>query len=321
MRGFHQPARRRDGASDRPAGLPGAPPECQVQDLPVALQARRWSLAPPRGAAVHNLLWLASGQGRLALRDPAEAGGDADLPLRAPLLAWAPAGQGRWLRLEAGGHGLLLQPAEPLLAAAIGVHADAAALRQLLQRPWIMPVLDADAGEDMARAMRALLRESRRPGAGARHLAAAHLAVLLVGAWRLAGDAPLPPAAARSDARLQQFRRLVEAHFRQRWPVARYAQALGITPDGLHDLCLRKLGRGPRALLQQRQQREACALLLDSARPLQQIAAELGFRGGAEFGRFFRRGSGASPSAWRDAQRRRAASGAAPQPAGYADWP
>jgi len=57
------------------------------------------------------------------------------------------------------------------------------------------------------------------------------------------------------------FLQMVELHYRDGWPVARYADALGVTSDKLHAHCQREKNCGPRAIIHERLVREACTRL------------------------------------------------------------
>ena len=92
-----------------------------------------------------------------------------------------------------------------------------------------------------------------------------------------------------------RFRQLVEERFREHWPVLRYAEALGVSPDRLHAVCTRVLARSPRVLIQQRILHEAVTRLERSAISIKQLAFVLGFKDTAYFNRFFRRQLGMPP--------------------------
>jgi AraC-like DNA-binding protein len=113
----------------------------------------------------------------------------------------------------------------------------------------------------------------------------------------------------------------VEAQFRHHWPVARYAEELAVSPDRLHDLCVRSLGRSPRDLVHQRLVREACGLLSGTDLSIERLAADLGFGSASHFSRFFKRWMAVGPKAWREQVRAQAAAGRPLGPASYADWP
>ena len=48
------------------------------------------------------------------------------------------------------------------------------------------------------------------------------------------------------------FLQMVELHYRDGWPVSRYAAALGVTEDRLHAHCKREKARSPRAIVHER---------------------------------------------------------------------
>jgi AraC family transcriptional activator of pobA len=106
---------------------------------------------------------------------------------------------------------------------------------------------------------------------------------------------------------------LVERHFRDRWTVARYAAALGVSRDRLGDICRRIRGRSPSDLIAARVAGEARLLLANSTNSVEQIAALLGFHGAANFNRFFRRATGEPPGRYRARQARGAPDGPAPR--------
>ncbi|MDH6266089.1 AraC family transcriptional activator of pobA [Rhizobium sp. SG_E_25_P2] len=95
------------------------------------------------------------------------------------------------------------------------------------------------------------------------------------------------------------FRRLVDQHFRDNWPVDRYVASLGTTPHLLARACEQAFGLPVKAFLNERRLLEAKRLLLFTIRPLEDIAFEIGFRDAAYFSRFFKMRAGLPPSEWR----------------------
>lgn len=141
---------------------------------------------------------------------------------------------------------------------------------------------------------------------GAHRLSDAMLAALT---WlvALAGDVlePARPArgasgtAARREQLVQRFRALVELHFREDWPVPRYARELGTSPPSLSRACQAVLGRAPGDLVQDRRQLEAMRALTYTAASVQRIAGDLGFSDPAYFARFFKARTGMTASRFR----------------------
>lgn len=265
--------------------------------------------------------------GRAEVLAPPEAAGrsPAPRPVEAPALVWWPAARGLRFRVMAGSAGGHLVVDDTALSGAIGVKPAAEDLRLMVQRPVNLSLGEAPGALETAKAaMRLILSETAASARGGDLVIEAQLRVLLVLLWRHGGlemaAAGGPASAAR---RLLEFRQSLETHFRERWGVADHARALGMTPDRLHDLCVRSLGRPPKDLIQDRLMHEARLMLLRSSATLDQIAAALGFPHTGHFSRFFRRIEGTPPGAWR---RARLASRAAGSPAAggetsYADWP
>ncbi len=243
--------------------------------------------------------------------------------IAAPALVWWPDAPGLRFRLRAGSAGGHLLVDDTALAGAIGVRPEAEDLRLLVQHPATLPLDDAPgARSKAAAAIDLILAETMVPARGADLVIEAQLRVLLVLLWR---HAALPPGTgpATSTRLLQAFRQSVEAHFRDRWTVADHARALGLTPDRLHDLCTRALGKPPQRLIHERLAHEARLMLVRSSATLDQIAGALGFSHPGHFNRFFRGIEGVPPGVWRRAQAADSpdtpATGAPPP--SYADWP
>jgi AraC family transcriptional activator of pobA len=133
--------------------------------------------------------------------------------------------------------------------------------------------------------------------------------------WRLSElarrDDQGPPREAGRDALYTRWVVLMEAHYREHWPVSRYATTLGMSAERLNRLVRGETGQNAQALLHTRLLREACRRLVHVAAPVSRIGFELGFEDPAYFCRFFKRQAGCSPRAWRD--RALAAGEAAPQ--------
>lgn len=101
------------------------------------------------------------------------------------------------------------------------------------------------------------------------------------------------------------FRRLVDRHFRENWPVERYVAALGTTPHLLAKACAAAHGQPVKAFIDKRRLVEAKRLLVFTIRSVEDVAYEVGFRDPAYFSRFFRRHAGAPPGEWRIGQARK----------------
>jgi AraC family transcriptional activator of pobA len=115
--------------------------------------------------------------------------------------------------------------------------------------------------------------------------------------WRLAryGWRQVRDVGCGGHSVFTRFVVLVEAHYRHHWPVSRYANCLGLTPERLNRLTRAETGQGALDLIQERLTREACRRLTYIAAPISKLAFELGFKDPAYFCRFFKRRTGLSP--------------------------
>jgi AraC family transcriptional activator of pobA len=104
------------------------------------------------------------------------------------------------------------------------------------------------------------------------------------------GDRP------RSSDTYRDFRRLLEAHYQDHWPVRRYASALGTSESSLNRVCGEVIGTTAFEVIQARIELEARRRLTFMGAPVSQIGCELGFGDPSYFSRFIRRRTGRTPS-------------------------
>jgi AraC-like DNA-binding protein len=169
--------------------------------------------------------------------------------------------------------------------------------------PALMPLFEA------------ITRETRLHTPGELAAGSALLMALFVQIARLADlllDDPADPATARGDrprkaAQVERFRALLDQHFRERWPVERYAQELGISAGQLTRLCRDQLGQSALDVINARVLHEAERELVYSILGVKQIAGLLGFADEAYFGRFFKKHTGRTPSEFRAVAKERLA--------------
>lgn len=249
--------------------------------------------------------------------------GEEEFRLRAPCLAWMPWAARMKLRVLAGSVGSTLLLGETPLANALGHKPEAALMRMFSERRLVLDLAQrTDTRADVAHCFDLIQREGAGGAAGSETVIEAQARVLVVFLWRGVDPADLGAGAARAPSwLLQSFRQLLEAHFRDRWTVARYAAELGISPDRLHDVCRRSLGKPPRQLIQERQAYEARVLLERSSWTIDQIAAALGFRDTPQFSKVFKVGVGVPPGAYRRSVRESRGAEASTAARSYADWP
>ncbi|ESZ49770.1 helix-turn-helix domain-containing protein [Mesorhizobium sp. RSR565B] len=153
----------------------------------------------------------------------------------------------------------------------------------------------------LAAVLEMLATEYAEAQAGSDKTLPALIAVALSHIARLGPE--VKDATGSSDAALARgLRCLVDAHFRDNWPVDRYVEALATTPHLLDKAAHTVLGSGVKRLIGERRSLEAKRLLLFTVRTVEDIAYEIGFEDPAYFSRFFRERVGQAPAAWRRAQ-------------------
>lgn len=103
----------------------------------------------------------------------------------------------------------------------------------------------------------------------------------------------------RAEQHLGRFLALVEQHYRDHWPLSRYAGALGLSGVHLNAVCRQLVGTSALEIVHQRLLLEARRNLSFTQASVAEIADALGFADPAYFARFFRRGTGQSPLSYR----------------------
>ncbi len=269
----------------------------------------------PDGLARHVVL-LTDGAGE------ADTGGDR-FSIVAPAIVWLGTRKPGRLRTEAGATGYRSWLSEDMVIAAIGDQPESVSLRYLADRDFVLSLAGHSEQALIAeRCFNGMLAELRQGQDGAALALSALLRIVLVTLLRVsAGGAFALPAIGENSNLLQRFRRLVEMNFRSHWTVGQYAEALGISPDRLHAICTRGVGKSPKALISERLAQEAAIRLERSSLTIQQLGHALGFSEPAHFSHFFRKMMGMPPAAYRKALAGSRAGMADAPPRNFADWP
>ncbi|MDU8944673.1 helix-turn-helix transcriptional regulator [Ovoidimarina sediminis] len=265
------------------------------------LQARVIGRAESLPGPSWLLLLLLEGEAEFTGPGPSEKA-------QAPALLWRPWIPGHGVRLSPGTVAAHIVAGANAIANAIGHKPESQDVRELLNHAVTTTLDPATPIHETARAcFIAVHRETREGGIAAATMIEAYLRILVVEIWRshrAEGDTNSAGTyrSAPSQRIFNQFTALVEQHFRDRWTVERYAEALGLSRDRLGDVCQRTRGRSPKTIIDRRTLREAQLLLETSTSSVEQIAGRLGFQTASQFNRFFRRLAGQPPGRARRSQ-------------------
>lgn len=98
---------------------------------------------------------------------------------------------------------------------------------------------------------------------------------------------------------LDEFRRLVEQHYKHHWQVSDYAGKLNISASTLNRMCQEKFATNAKSIIQSRLIAEAKRRLIFTRQPLDQIAYHLGYKDPAYFSRVFKNMTNEAPGEFR----------------------
>lgn len=283
----------------RPAALPAfalygetgsaRPALLHVESIASRSRLYDWEIDSHVHHGLHQLLWLRAGP-VTALLD------DARTEAEGPLAIAIPPAVAHAFRFTPATDGMVLT-----LDARRVAEGDDTGLGEALQRLFAAPrVLPVPAHEaERLQALFGALHAEAQADEGSP--VPTWLARGIV--WRLAAlarrDDHGPPREAGRDALYTRWVVLMEAHYREHWPVTRYAAQLGLSTERLNRLVRAETGRNAQALLHERLLREACRRLVHVAAPVSRIGFELGFDDPAYFCRFFKRHAGVGPREYR----------------------
>ena len=239
----------------------------------------------------------------------------------APALLWLPCEVEGDLQVEAGARGYLVAVSEDLLTRTVAGSPEALHLRRTTDRMVMLSGAQIDGALGaVTNSCAMLVRELHTPQRGGTTMISSHVLQLCLHLWRsVVSDESGSEEALRGDGPrlVGNFLQMVELHYRDGWPIARYAAVLGVTCDRLHAHCKREKSRSPRAIIHERLIHEARTRLHQLDLPVEQIGYGLGFRDPGYFSRFFQKHQGIPPGAYR----RRARAEQAKRGPFYAAWP
>lgn len=288
------------------AAAPGAE-LLHIEPIQSRSRLHDWEIDAHVHQGLHQVIWLRSG--------PVEAILDESrTSASGPVLIVIPPGVAHAFRFSPASDGFVLTVNAALLAEGEAEQAGSA-LQTLFAAPRtltldpaapevarLQPLFEALQAESQAES---LLTDPRDPAdlvnpasPVPRWLARALIWLLARLAQRADRDAQAPARRGTAERRSLYTRWVVllEAHYLAHWPVARYAERLGLSTERLNRMVRAETGQNAQALLHARLAREACRRLVHVAAPVSRLAFELGFEDPAYFCRFVKRHTGLAPS-------------------------
>ncbi|MEM6324614.1 MAG: AraC family transcriptional regulator [Pseudomonadota bacterium] len=252
----------------------------RVESLPRVSPETRWRTEAMRSYAQPLLLWFTRGQGRITVAGVTHGFG----PHHAVFLP-ADTMHGYEMSGQVFGTAVYL-PNDPNL--------------NLPEEPVHLRFRDVQPQAELTGMIENLQNELDSNRAGKERAMLAHAGLLAVWLDREA------EAGNRQDLHADATRRLaaaysamVERDFRGGRTINYFAQQLGVTPTHLTRCCKIACGRSASALLADRIHFEARRLLVETRRPVKDIATELGFNSAAYFTRAFQKHTGVTPTSFR----------------------
>lgn len=267
-----------------------------TETIPERTALHNFEIAEHRHEAFFQIFLVVAGRGELLCEGGVEA-------FHAPCAIFIPPGARHGFRHSRDIDGYVVTARADRLSAVTAsdraIGAFAAQLR----------IVALDLGHEARRAVATIAtlaseRGDRAPGRAV--LLEALTTTAIVSLARAAGvQAEQPPQAL--EPRAEALLALIDTHYREHRPLAFYAARLGVSATHLNRLARAATGLSVQALIARRIVEEARRELVFSPSPAQTVAYALGFADPAYFNRFFRRATGMTPGAYRQAERSRVA--------------
>jgi AraC family transcriptional regulator, transcriptional activator of pobA len=270
----------------------------RVERIASALHDRTIGRADMIDGPAWRAVYLERGTAVLLAED---RGMEPDMVMSGPAVAWLPWRPDDRLRIGAGSVGLQVLAGATPVANAVGHKAESAGLRHFVERRARLILAGRPAtATTVEQCISGMLREVEAQSAASATVIEAFLRVLIIEIWRGQGaPGALSAGASPAQGLMERFESLVESQFRERWTIAAYADAVGVSPDRLTDICRRFRDLTPKQIVARRISTEARLLLDNSTHSIEQISALLGFPGASHFNLSFRKSVGTTPGRYR----------------------
>ena len=255
-----------------------------------------WTIRAHRHRNLFQVLLIEQGGGEMSF----EA---ATMPFSAPAAILVPATTAHGFRFTPQvTDGWVVSFTEDVTDALGDQSGEALARLKALAADPLLPLADAAEARRLSVLCAEIDEESSLAREGYRLSMRALLTLIAIEVVRLAASRARTGAVTltRTDARIDELRRLIDAHFRKERLISFYAERLAMTADRLNDHVKRSTGVTAGHLIRQRVLTEAKRQLVFTSQPIHEIAYDLAFSDPSHFTRFFRKQTGTTPQAFRE---------------------
>lgn len=290
-----------------PSALPlfhlyGDPPDdgafdfIHIETIASRSSVHDWTIRAHRHRNLFQVLLIEKGAGDMSFET-------ATVPFAAPAAILVPATAAHGFRFTPEiTDGWVVSFTEDVAGALGDLSGEALARLKAVAADPVVPL----AGAPEARRLSALCSELYEEGSVAREgyrlAMRALLTLIAIDVLRLAVSRSRSGAVtlSRADARVEELRKLIDAHFRRQRLIRFYAEKLAMTADRLNDHVKRATGVTAGHLIRQRVLTEAKRQLVFTNQPIHEVAYDLAFSDPSHFTRFFRKQTGTTPQMFRE---------------------
>lgn len=264
------------------------------ETIPSRSSLHRYEIGLHRHESFFQILYISAGSGDARF-------GDETVALTPPAIVTVPPAVGHGFRFSRDVDGHVFT----MLASHLRLSGEAG---QFAAEPRVTPLKadDPDGGFVLA-ALERLAGEWTGRRSGRTDLMEAYLVSVLTLAARLSSRDNPPDGTGETARRMEHLNGLIQQHFRSQKPAQFYAREIGISPTHLNRVVKAATGLTAHAYIARKRIDEAKRALVFTEAPAQEIGLALGFADAAYFSRAFLRATGATPRAFRLAERARLA--------------
>jgi AraC family transcriptional activator of pobA len=255
-----------------------------------------WTIHAHRHRNLFQVLLIEQGGGEMSFET-------AIMPFVAPAMILVPATTAHGFRFKPRvTNGWVMSFTEDVADALGDQSGEALARLKALAAHPLVPLKDMSEAKRLSGLCAELEEESSLAREGYRLAMRALLALIAIEVVRLAASRARSGSVtlSRTDARVEQLRKLIDEHFRKERLISFYAEKLAMTADRLNDHVKRATGVTAGHLIRQRVLTEAKRQLVFTNQPIHEIAYNLAFSDPSHFTRFFRKQTGTTPQAFRE---------------------